>query len=643
MIQFLVFLPLLGAILAGLNTNRFKPIVAQVITTGFLFISAVLAWFNFHEVVVQGKPYTVILFDWLASGDFNVKWALRVDVLTSIMLVLVTNVSALVHLYSVGYMHHDPHEQRFMSYLSLFTFFMLMLVTADNLLQLFLGWEGVGLCSYLLIGFWYKKPSANAAAIKAFVVNRVGDFGFILGIFAIFMTYGTIQFDEIFTAAASDTGKIISILGHDFDAITFICVLLFIGCMGKSAQLGLHTWLPDAMEGPTPVSALIHAATMVTAGVFLVARTSPLFEMSETALTLVTVVGGLTAIFAATIAVTQNDIKKIIAYSTCSQLGYMFFACGVSAYAAGVFHLFTHGFFKALLFLGAGSVIHAMSNEQDIRNMGGIWKKIPFTYAMMLIGTLAITGFPFLSGYYSKDAILEAAYAAGQHGKWYGEFAYWIGISAAALTAFYSWRLILLTFHGRSRASEEVQSHIHESPAVMTIPLFLLSIGALFVGYIFYNKLHITGADLEFWKGSIRMFGEFNVLEELHHVPKWVVQSPMYVGAGGFILALLCYVFIPALPRIAATVLKPFYILFSNKYFIDEIYDFVFVRPSKALGRFFWKCIDGGIIDRFGPNGFAKLSLAFGTGFKKIQSGFIYHYSFVMLIGLIILISFYIW
>jgi NADH-quinone oxidoreductase subunit L len=643
MIQALVFLPLLGAIIVGLNTRRLSHTVADFITTGFLFTSAILAWVIFNQVVLKHNPQVVDLGNWLSSGAFRVNWSLKVDVLTSIMLVLVTNVSALVHLYSIGYMHHDEHPQRFMAYLSLFTFFMLMLVTSDNLLQLFLGWEGVGLCSYLLIGFWYKKQSACNAAIKAFVVNRVGDLGLALGLFLLFVTYGSIQFDEIFAAVAANSIKTFTIFGHTFEAVTVICILLFIGAMGKSAQLGLHTWLPDAMEGPTPVSALIHAATMVTAGVFLVARMSPVFELSQTALMLVTVVGGLTAIFAATIAVTQNDIKKIIAYSTCSQLGYMFFACGVSAYSAGVFHLFTHGFFKALLFLGAGSVIHAMSNEQDIRKMGGIWKKIPFTYAMMLIGTLAITGFPFLSGYYSKDAILEAAFAAGEHGKWFGELAYWLGITAAALTAFYSWRLIFLTFHGKPRASHDVMHHVHESPAVMTIPLFLLSIGALFVGYIFSTKLHITGPELEFWNGAIKMLGEFNVLEAAHHVPAWVIQSPMYVGAGGFLLALLCYVIAPKIPAIAVKVLKPLYILSSNKYFIDEIYDFIFVRPAMAIGTFFWKAIDTNLIDRFGPNGFANLSLNFSDRFKKIQSGYVYHYSFVMLIGLIILISLYVW
>jgi NADH-quinone oxidoreductase subunit L len=642
LVKLIVFLPLIAAVLVGLQTRKISETLAQAITTIAVATSAVLSWIVFYQVVIGKAPQIIELASWINSGSFNVSWTLRVDSLTAIMLTLVTTVSSLVHLYSVGYMHHDEHPQRFMSYLSLFTFFMLMLVTSDNLLQLFLGWEGVGLCSYLLIGFWFKKPSANAAAIKAFVVNRVGDFGLALGVFACFMVFGSIQFDSIFAGAANYSKTIINVFGFDFHALTVICVLLFIGAMGKSAQLGLHTWLPDAMEGPTPVSALIHAATMVTAGVFLVARFSPVFEYSEAALAMVTIVGALTAIFAATIALTQNDIKKIIAYSTCSQLGYMFFACGVSAYSAGVFHLFTHGFFKALLFLGAGSVIHAMSNEQDIRKMGGIWKKIPLTYAMMIIGTLAITGFPFLSGYYSKDAILESAFAAGEHGKQFAELAYWLGISAATLTAFYSWRLIFLTFHGKTRASKKVIDHIHESPAVMTIPLIILSIGALFAGAYYSNILGIVSPDLSFWNGAIFMdTSHFNVLEAMHHVPKWVILSPMIVGAAGFIFAVICYLVVPSLPSLIVKMFYPLYVLFSNKWFFDEIYDFIFVRPAKAIGSFFSKSIDAGVIDRFGPNGFSNASLCVGKLLKNIQSGYVYHYSFVMLLGLIAIISWY--
>jgi NADH-quinone oxidoreductase subunit L len=641
-IKLIVLLPILAAIIVGLNTKKISVPFAQIITTGATLTAAVLAWIVFFDVL-DGNKYKVVLFNWVSSGDFVANWALRVDMLTALMLTLVTTVSSLVHLYSVGYMGYDEHPQRFMAYLSLFTFFMLMLVTADNLLQVFLGWEGVGLASYLLIGFWYKKPSANAAAIKAFLVNRVGDFGLALGLFAAFVVFGTISFDEIFLAAPSKANEVITILGCQFDAITLICILLFIGCMGKSAQLGLHTWLPDAMEGPTPVSALIHAATMVTAGIFLVARFSPVFEMSEAALAMVAIVGATTAIFAATIALTQNDIKKIIAYSTCSQLGFMFFACGVSAYAAGMFHLYTHGFFKALLFLGAGSVIHAMHHEQDIRNMGGIWKKIPFTYAMMLIGTLAITGFPYLSGYFSKDMVLETAYAAGSHGNVFGAYAYWVGITTALLTAFYSWRLIFLTFHGKTRADHETFDHAHESPKVMLLPLLVLSIGAVFVGYIFYKNLGITHHELEFWNGSIASANpEFNVYEAAHHVPQWVILSPMIVGAVGFILALIFYIFVPSLPAKFSSALKPLYKLSYNKWYFDEIYDFLFVRPIKKLGLFFWKFCDVKIVDGM-PNGSAKLSVFVGSIFKKFQTGYVYNYSFIMLLGLIAMLTYVIY
>lgn len=643
LIKLIVLLPIAAAIIVGFNTKKISVPFAQFITTGATLTAAVLAWIVFFDVL-DGNKYKVVLIDWVSSGDFVASWTLRVDMLTALMLTLVTTVSSLVHLYSVGYMGHDEHPQRFMAYLSLFTFFMLMLVTADNLLQVFFGWEGVGLASYLLIGFWYKKPSANAAAMKAFVVNRVGDFGLALGLFAAFVVFGTISFDEIFTTAPSKANEIITILGHQFDAITLICILLFIGCMGKSAQLGLHTWLPDAMEGPTPVSALIHAATMVTAGIFLVARFSPVFEMSETALAMVTIVGATTALFAATIALTQNDIKKIIAYSTCSQLGYMFFACGVSAYAAGMFHLYTHGFFKALLFLGAGSVIHAMHHEQDIRNMGGIWKKIPFTYAMMLIGTLAITGFPYLSGYFSKDMVLETAYAAGAHGNATGAYAYWLGIAAATLTAFYSWRLIFLTFHGKTRADHETFDHAHEAPKVMLLPLLVLSIGAVFVGYIFYKNLGITHHDLAFWNGAIASPNEeFNIYEAAHHVPQWVVLSPMIVGAVGFVLALIFYILAPQLPAKFASAFKPLYKLSFNKWYVDQIYDFLFVRPIKKLGLFLWKFCDVKIVDGLGPNGFAYISVKIGGLFKKFQTGYVYNYSFIMLVGLIAMLTYIIY
>jgi len=485
-----VFLPLLGAFIAGFFGRLIGDRGAQIVTTTLVCTAAVLSVILFIEIGFGEKPVdpTVVLFTWIASGDFVVDWALRVDTLTAVMLVVVNGVSAMVHVYSIGYMSHDPSKARFMAYLSLFTFMMLMLVTADNLLQMFFGWEGVGLASYLLINFWYERKSANDASMKAFLVNRVGDFGFALGIMAIFVIFGTVEFDGIFAAAPAMKDATFNFLGWEVHALTTACLLLFIGAMGKSAQLGLHTWLPDAMEGPTPVSALIHAATMVTAGVFMLARMSPVFEYAPDALAVVTVLGALTAIVAATIGMTQFDIKRVIAYSTMSQLGYMFFAIGVGAYPAAVFHLMTHAFFKALLFLGAGSVIHAMSDEQDMRNMGGIWRMIPVTYTMMWIGNLALAGIGIygvfgFAGFYSKDIILEAAY--GDH-TWYGMLAFWLGILAAFMTAFYSWRLLFLTFHGQPRANERVMAHVHESPLVMTIPLGILAVGAVLSGIVAY-------------------------------------------------------------------------------------------------------------------------------------------------------------
>lgn len=642
MIKLLVFIPLITAIFVGLSCRTISHKKAQFITSIGLTTSAILAGIVFYDVVILKNEQVVHLLQWINSGDFKADWSLRIDSLTAIMLVVVTWVSALVHIYSSGYMSHDPNVPRFMAYLSLFTFFMLILVTSDNFLQLFVGWEGVGLCSYLLIGFWFKKQTACNAAMKAFIVNRVGDFGLILAIFAIFTTFGSLQFSEVFASASENSDAVINILGSEFHALTVICILLFIGAMGKSAQLGLHTWLPDAMEGPTPVSALIHAATMVTAGVFLVARCSALFEFSPIALSVVTIVGACTAIFAATIAITQNDIKRVIAYSTCSQLGYMFFACGVSAYSAGVFHLMTHGFFKALLFLGAGSVIHAMSNEQDMRNMGGIWKKIPYTYAMMMIGTIAIVGIPPLSGFYSKDMILESAYAAGYNGHPFGNFAYILGIAAAALTSFYSWRLIFMTFHGRSRASKKVLSHVHESPKIMTIPLTLLAIGALFAGAFASKVLGIVDGDLDFWNGTIFMNGEFNVLEAAHNVPGWVKSLPLVVGFGGLTLAFIMYILIPSLPYSTVSLFKPIHTFLFNKWFIDELYDLLFVRPIKKLGIIFWKVVDTNIIDRFGPNGAAWVSQRFTNVVSKVQSGYIHIYAFVMLIGLVGMISWFV-
>ena len=642
--SFTVFSPLIAAIIVGLNTRCITVRNAQLITCFGMVISALGAGILFYDIVVAGNAFTIHILPWINSGDLQLNWSLRIDSLTAIMLVVVTWVSALVHIYSIGYMSHDPHPPRFMAYLSLFTFFMLMLVTADNFLQLFLGWEGVGLCSYLLIGFWYKKPSANAAAMKAFIVNRVGDFGLALGIFAIFGVFGSIQFDAVFGAASTFADHNITFWGQEFHALTLICILLFIGAMGKSAQFGLHTWLPDAMEGPTPVSALIHAATMVTAGVFLVARCSPLFELSPTTLTMVTIVGGFTCLFAATIAVTQHDIKRVIAYSTCSQLGYMFFACGVSAYSAGIFHLMTHGFFKALLFLGAGSVIHAMSDEQDMRKMGGLWRKIPLTYAMMLIGTIAIVGLPPFSGFFSKDMILESAYAAGQQGNAAGMIAFWFGIAAATLTALYSWRLIFLTFHGTSRASKKVQKQVHESPKIMTIPLIILSIGAIFAGMGASKGLGIVDSDLAFWNGAIVMAdrGMENILEAAHHVPSWVKFLPLIVGFIGLSLAYIGYIAKPTLPTAIVRRIRPIHQFLYHKWYIDELYDVLFVRPIQSVGLFFSRIVDAGIIDRFGPNGLAATAQYFAKRCSQIQSGLVYHYAFVMFIGIVVLMTWFI-
>jgi len=634
-----IFLPLIGALISGLFVRRISPSFAQIVTCGCMIASALFAAVVFKQVALDGVMQKEVLSPWIESGTFTALWTLRVDVLTAVMLIVVTWVSTVVHLYSVGYMHHDPHQQRFMCYLSLFTFFMLMLVTADNLLQLFLGWEGVGLCSYLLIGFWFEKSSANAAAMKAFIVNRVGDFGFALGIFATWLLFDTIQFDAIFDQVGAYADTTVTFLGHEFHALTLICVLLFIGCMGKSAQIGLHTWLPDAMEGPTPVSALIHAATMVTAGVFLVARMSPLFEMSEFALNLVTVVGATTAFFAATVALTQNDIKKVIAYSTCSQLGYMFFACGVGAYGAAVFHLMTHAFFKALLFLSAGSVIHAVSDEQDMRNMGGLRKHIPITYAYMWIGNLALAGLPWFAGYYSKDIILEAAFAAHST---VGTYAFWMGIAAATLTAFYSWRLLFMTFHGKPRASEEVMSHVHESPRIMWMPLLLLAAGALFSGALGYYWLGMVEPDLAFWQGSIAMLGEHNVLEAAHHVPLWVILLPLVVGVIGIAGAYYAYVKNTALPGKVAARFPRVYRFLLNKWYFDEVYDVVFVRGAKALGRHFWKFWDVKVIDGLGPNGAAWLSARLAGLTSRAQTGYVYHYAFAMLLGVFVLLSWFV-
>jgi len=636
MTQAIVILPLIAAILAGLVFRQSNYKIAQYITTACVSLAAILSWVTLFNVV-GGQPINATILSWISSGSLDISWQVNIDVLTAIMLIVVNTVSALVHMYSIGYMSHDPHRQRFMAYLSLFTFFMLVLVTSGNFLQLFVGWEGVGLSSYLLIGFWFKKQTANAAAIKAFVVNRVGDFGLIVGIFLIYLNFGSLDFDTVFNTAPLIAGQTTNIFGGEFDTITLICIFLFIGCMGKSAQLGLHTWLPDAMEGPTPVSALIHAATMVTAGVFLVARCSPLFELAPDALALIAFIGATTAVFAATIGITQNDIKKVIAYSTCSQLGYMFFACGVSAYPAAIFHLMTHAFFKALLFLGAGSVIHAMHDEQDLRKMGGIWRKIPFTYATMWIGSLALAGVPFFAGYYSKDMILESAFASNVA---FANYAYWMGIVAAFCTAFYSWRLIIMAFHGDCRNTAQVFKGVHESPKIMTIPLFILAIGAVLAGYLGY-KAGMVDATLEFWQGSIVINPANNVLEDAHNIPFIYKKMPLLVGIVAIAFAYLVYMFRQSLAAAIASAIRPLYNLSANKYYVDEIYDYLFVKPAKWLGRVYWLAVDVSTIDKFGPNGFANLTKRFAGAVSKLHSGYLYHYIFVIVAGLAVLFGGY--
>ena len=641
-----VFLPLVGAALAGVivfmpqadkHKQHTMDTLAQWITCSGLVLSAICAVILFNDVALNGNARVTELFTWIDSGSLEVSWALRVDQLTSVMMIVVTGVSAMVHIYSCGYMHHDKSIPRFMSYLSLFTYFMLMLITSDNLVQLFFGWEGVGLASYLLIGFWYDRPSANAAAIKAFVVNRVGDFGFALGIFATFMLFDTVNLDTIFQAVPGKADATLQVFGGEFHALTVCCLLLFVGAMGKSAQLGLHTWLPDAMEGPTPVSALIHAATMVTAGIFMVARLSPMFEYSEVALTVVTIVGASTCIFAATIGCVQNDIKRVIAYSTCSQLGYMFFACGVSAYSAGIFHLMTHGFFKALLFLGAGSVIHAMSDEQDMRKMGGIWKHIKVTYILMWIGSLALAGIPPFAGFYSKDIVLEAAWGAHTG---VGQYAFWLGITAAFLTAFYSWRLLIMTFHGTPRADETTMAHVHESPMVMVLPLVVLAAGACLAGVLAYD-LMVGHHMAEFWGKSIVVLEHHKALENAHHVPLWVKLLPLVVGVAGIAMAYVFYMFAPGIPGAIAARFQGVYQFLLNKWYFDELYDKIFVRPSFYLGRNLWKTGDGTLIDGLGPDGVSAAVKHIARRASALQTGYLYHYAFAMLAGIVVLVTWY--
>jgi NADH-quinone oxidoreductase subunit L len=609
---------------------------AELITTTFLFISAILSWIAFVQVGLIGPDVRVPMLTWFNSGDLKVEWALRIDTLTAVMLVVVTTISSLVHLYSIGYMAEDPYRPRFFSYLSLFTFAMLMLVTSDNLLQLFFGWEGVGLASYLLIGFWYHKPEANAAAIKAFIVNRIGDFGFALGIFAVFMMVNAVNFETVFAQAPSLTGKTIHILGGDYDALTVICLLLFMGAMGKSAQFLLHTWLPDAMEGPTPVSALIHAATMVTAGVFMVARLSPLFELAPNAQAFVTFIGATTAFFAATIGLVQNDIKRIVAYSTCSQLGYMFVAMGVGAYSIGMFHLFTHAFFKALLFLGSGSVITVMHHEQDIRHMGGLRHRIPFTYWMMVIGTLALTGFPLTAGYFSKDAIIEAAFVGKNPMALY---AFILTVLAAALTAFYSWRLIFKTFHGEPHDRNHYEA-AHESPLTMLVPLGLLALGSIAAGYPF-KELFAGHEVAHFFRGSLTFAPGNKVLDDLHHVPLVWALLPTLMMLIGLGIAWQFYIRRPDIPVSLARQQEVLYRFLLNKWYFDEIYDFLLVRPTIWLGRLLWRGGDGWLIDGFGPDGISARVLDATRNVVRLETGYLYHYAFAMLIGAAALITWF--
>lgn len=642
----ILFGPLLGAIICGFGWRLIGEKSGMVLTTGLVFLSAILSWLLF--LGFDGETYKVPLLRWVESGALYTDWAIRVDRLTVIMLIVVNTVSALVHLYSFGYMAHDDnfdHDQnykaRFFAYLSFFTFTMLMLVTSDNLLQMFFGWEGVGVASYLLIGFYWKKPSAGAAAMKAFIVNRVGDFGFILGIAALFFVVGSIRFDDVFAAGPMLAQTSISFLWTDWNAANLIAFLLFVGAMGKSAQLFLHTWLPDAMEGPTPVSALIYAATMVTAGVFLVSRMSPIMEFAPQAMTFVVIIGATTAFFAATVGLVQNDIKRVIAYSTCSQLGYMFVAAGVGVYQAAMFHLFTHAFFKAMLFLGAGSVIHAMHHEQDMRNYGGLWKKIPLTFTAMLLGTLAITGVGIplthigFAGFLSKDAIIESAFAAHSGA---GAYAFWMLVIAACMTSFYSWRLIFMTFFGKARGDHHAHDHAHESPWVMLVPLVVLALGAIFAGMLWYEDFfghHVA----EFFGASV-FTGEHNhVLHDAHEVPNWVKLSPFVAMVIGFVVSWTMYIAAPGLPARLARAFQPLYLFLLNKWYFDELYDAIFVRPAKALGGFLWKKGDGAVIDG-GINGLALGIVPFFARLAgRVQSGYLFHYAFAMVIGIVLLIA----
>ena len=633
----IVFLPLLGSLVVGFFGKKLNLILSHIFSCAMIIIPFFLSLYFLNLTLSENYNLVVPLFEWLKSGDLITEWSLRLDLLTSVMLVVVTSVSSLVHIYSIGYMSHDPHQTRFFAYLSFFTFAMLILVTSNNFLQLFFGWEGVGLASYLLIGFWYKKDSANSAAMKAFVVNRVGDFGFLIGLAILFYYAGSLNFDVIFSLNEQLSLSTFSIFNKEFNVLNTACFFLFMGAMGKSAQLFLHTWLPDAMEGPTPVSALIHAATMVTAGIFLVARCSPLFEMSPSILSFITIIGASTAFFAATVALVQNDIKRIVAYSTCSQLGYMFVALGSGAYQIAIFHLFTHAFFKALLFLGSGSVIHAVSDEQDIRKMGGLYKLIPFTWVVMLIGTLGLTGAPLMSGYYSKDGIIEAAFVSQTEGNLY---AFYLLVLSALLTSFYSWRLIFLTFNGKSNISTEIFSKIHESPKVMLFPLFILSIftifsGVYFVDYFMYHDYQYL------WQSSIYLSESNHVIESIHYVPKWVKYSPLVMMVIGLITAVIFYLLYPKVPKFLSSQFNPLYKFLLNKWYFDEIYEFIFVRNISRIGNFLSNFGDKRIIDGLGPDGISLRVMDIAKQISRIQTGYIYHYAFAMLIGLMLFITYF--
>ena len=633
----IVFLPLLGSLVVGFFGKKLNLILSHIFSCTMIIIPFFLSLYFLNLTLSENYNLVVPLFEWLKSGNLITEWSLRLDLLTSVMLVVVTSVSSLVHIYSIGYMSHDPHQTRFFAYLSFFTFAMLILVTSNNFLQLFFGWEGVGLASYLLIGFWYKKDSANSAAMKAFVVNRVGDFGFLIGLAILFYYAGSLNFDVIFSLNEQLSLSTFSIFNKEFNVLNTACFFLFMGAMGKSAQLFLHTWLPDAMEGPTPVSALIHAATMVTAGIFLVARCSPLFEMSPSILSFITIIGASTAFFAATVALVQNDIKRIVAYSTCSQLGYMFVALGSGAYQIAIFHLFTHAFFKALLFLGSGSVIHAVSDEQDIRKMGGLYKLIPFTWVVMLIGTLGLTGAPLMSGYYSKDGIIEAAFVSQTEGNLY---AFYLLVLSALLTSFYSWRLIFLTFNGKSNISTEIFSKIHESPKVMLFPLFILSVftifsGVYFVDYFMYHDYQYL------WQSSIYLSENNHVIESIHYVPKWVKYSPLVMMVIGLITAVIFYLLYPKVPKFLSSQFNPVYKFLLNKWYFDEIYEFIFVRNISRIGNFLSNFGDKRIIDGLGPDGISLRVMDIAKQISRIQTGYIYHYAFAMLIGLMLFITYF--